>query len=133
METKTITEQLTVSGQINEDDVATLKAAGIKSIICNRPDNEEATQPAHTTIADAAKTHDIEFTFVPVIAGQMTQENVDDFAKAIKNLPEPIHAYCRSGMRSTSLWGLSQSQAGMSRNEVLQKATAAGYDLTKLL
>ena len=132
-EVKTLTEQLTVSGQISAADVEALKAAGVRSIVCNRPDNEEANQVAHTTIADAAKDKGIEFVFMPVISGQMTQDNVDDFAKALKSLPEPIHAYCRSGMRCTSLWGLSQKQAGVDARSIAEKASTAGYDISKLL
>ena len=133
METKPLTHELTVSGQITVEDVTELSNAGVKSIICNRPDQEEAQQPSFETIEDAAKVLGIEFVYQPVISGQMTQQNVDDFANAIKSLPTPIHAYCRSGMRCTSLWGLSLKQAGADSQHIVKTATDAGYDITKLI
>src|SRR3546814_533169 len=45
MDIKTINSQLGVSPQIEPDEVAAIVAAGYRSIICNRPDGEEAGQP----------------------------------------------------------------------------------------
>lgn len=133
MEVKPLTDQLNVSGQISIDDVAALQAAGVKSIICNRPDHEEANQVLHSDIANAAEKHGIAFVFMPITPGQMTQDNVNEFSQSLNTLDKPIHAYCRSGMRSTSLWGLSQTLNGLSKERVLQTAAEAGYDLSKLL
>lgn len=133
MDRKQLTEELSVSGQITIDDIASLKAAGVKSIICNRPDNEDANQLSHEDIAAAAKENALEFVFMPVISGQVTQTNADDFAASLEALPQPIHAYCRSGMRCTCLWGLSEFAKGTDKTSILQKATESGYDLSKIL
>lgn len=133
MEIKSLTKDLTVSGQISPKDVNHLKVSGVNSIICNRPDNEEALQVSHTEIKQAANNANIHFVYMPVISGQITQADVDDFAAALAELPKPIHSYCRSGMRCTSLWGLSQKQAGKASAEIIQVANHAGYDLSKLL
>ena len=47
MEYREISDNYSVSGQILPDDIAALKAAGFKSVICNRPDNE---QPGFWTV-----------------------------------------------------------------------------------
>ena len=46
MEYRQITDDYAVSGQITPDDVAAIKAAGFRSIICNRPDDEQPGQPS---------------------------------------------------------------------------------------
>ena len=40
-----------VCGQITEDFVGELAKAGFKTIICNRPDNEQQNQPTYSSIA----------------------------------------------------------------------------------
>ncbi|MFZ9061746.1 MAG: beta-lactamase hydrolase domain-containing protein, partial [Steroidobacteraceae bacterium] len=50
-----LTEDYAVCAQIQAADVAAIKAAGYRSIICNRPDGEELGQPPVTEIAAAAK------------------------------------------------------------------------------
>ena len=41
-------------------DVAALAASGFRSIICNRPDGEEAGQPPAATLAEAAAAHGLD-------------------------------------------------------------------------
>ena len=121
-----------VSGQLSPEDVATLSKLGVKSIICNRPDKEEAQQFDYQYIEDAAKEHGLEFAFMPVISGQVTLEHGDQFAQALADMPHPIHAYCRSGMRCTTLWALAEFKRGKSKESILENAAAAGYNLTGL-
>ena len=51
MEIRQVTDDYAVSGQIAVDDIRAIKEAGYRSIICNRPDDE---QPGHPTAADIA-------------------------------------------------------------------------------
>ncbi|TJV43384.1 MAG: TIGR01244 family phosphatase, partial [Mesorhizobium sp.] len=50
MEYRQITEDYSVSGQIQPEEVAAIKAAGFKSVICNRPDDEQPGQPSADTV-----------------------------------------------------------------------------------
>ena len=108
MNIKEITPDYSVSAQIQPGDVAELKAAGFKSVICNRPDNEDPGQPSVAEIRTAVEAAGLEFRHVPVISGQMTAQNVEDQAEALDALPKPVFAYCRSGTRSTNLYGYIQ-------------------------
>jgi uncharacterized protein (TIGR01244 family) len=108
MDIKQIAPDYSVSAQIQPQDVAQLKAAGFKSVICNRPDNEDPGQPSVAEIRAAAEAAGLEFRHVPVISGQMTAENVQEHAQALEELPAPVFAYCRSGTRSTNLYGYAQ-------------------------
>ena len=45
---------------------------------------------------------------MPVISGQITPEDVEEFRAALADLPQPVFAYCRSGTRCQILWQLTQ-------------------------
>ncbi|MDJ1465752.1 TIGR01244 family sulfur transferase [Nitratireductor sp. GZWM139] len=106
MDIRQISEEYAVAAQITVEDIATVKAAGFKSIICNRPEGEEAGQPAVESIARAAEEAGLSFRHVPVVSGAMTMDDVTDMAAALKELPGPVFAYCRSGARSANLYGI---------------------------
>lgn len=108
MDIRQINEDYSVSGQISPDEVAIIKAAGFKSVICNRPDNEQPGQPSHETIQSVVEAAGLTFRYNPVISGQMTAENVVDQAAALDELPGPVFAYCRSGTRSSNLFAAIQ-------------------------
>ncbi|MGX8007995.1 TIGR01244 family sulfur transferase [Mesorhizobium sp. ORM8.1] len=112
MEYRQISDDYSVSGQIQPEDVAAIKQAGFKSVICNRPDDEQPGQPSAESVASAAEAAGLAFRYIPVISGQITQDNVDDQGKALDELEGPVFAYCRSGARCTNLYGLIQQQKG---------------------
>jgi uncharacterized protein (TIGR01244 family) len=108
MEYRQISEDYSVSGQITPEEVAAVKAAGFKSVICNRPDNEQPGQPSADSVKAAVEAAGLEFRFIPVISGQITAENVADQAAALDELEGPVFAYCRSGARCTNLYSMAQ-------------------------
>lgn len=112
MNIRQIADNYAVSPQISVEDVAAIKAAGFKSVICNRPDNEDPGQPSADTIKAAVEAAGLAFRWVPVISGQMTMQNVEDQAAALDALPGPVFAYCRSGTRCTNLYAAIQQMKG---------------------
>lgn len=128
MDIKRISEKVSVTPQIAVDDLAAIKDAGFRAIICNRPDGEGADQPSFEEIEKAAKKAGLEFAYVPVQTGIVTDENVDQFGVALKDLPRPVLAYCRSGTRSATLWSLHEAQK-RPLPEILAATKAAGYDM----
>lgn len=112
MEYRQISEDYSVSGQIQPEDIAAIRDAGFKSVICNRPDDEQPGQPAASSIQAAAEAAGLAFRYIPVISGQITVDNVEDQAEALDELEGPVFAYCRSGARCTNLYGLIQQQRG---------------------
>ena len=128
MELKKITEKTTVSAQVMPADMEAIKAAGIRAIICNRPDGEGADQPSFQEIAAAAKKAGIEARYVPVQSGMVSDDDVDAFSVALKDLPRPVLAYCRTGTRSATLWSFHESKK-RPMPEILAATKAAGYDM----
>lgn len=125
---KKVTDELTVSPQIDAGDIEAIKAAGFRSIICNRPDGEEPGQPDFEAIETAAALSGLEVRHQPVMSGGLGQEDVDAFAALADELPTPIFAYCRSGTRCIVLWAHAESRK-RPLPEVLELAKQAGYDL----
>ena len=108
MDYRQITDEYAVAGQISPEDVAAIKEAGFRSIICNRPDNEQPGQPTASEIAVAAAAADLIFRHVPFPSGQMTEADVAKMAEALDEIPGPVFAYCRSGSRSANIFMAAQ-------------------------
>ncbi len=127
-----IIDDYVVSDQITEADIEKLKEAGFKTIFCNRPDNEEQNQIPVNNIQSKAIESGLNFVHQPVIGGQITQNDIDQFSDYYDESVKPIFAYCRTGTRSSMLWALSES-GKRSKDEILELTTAAGYNLSSLL
>lgn len=128
MEIRHISPDIAVSGQIAAAELAELKAAGFRSVICNRPDGEGADQPNSEEIERAARDQGLEFRYLPVTSGKVSDDDALAFGTALRELPGPVFAYCRSGMRSSTLWALSQAK-NRPMAEILAATQAAGYDM----
>lgn len=112
MDIRRITDDYSVAGQIQPEEVAAIAAAGFKTLICNRPDNEDPGQPSADRVEAAARAAGLEFRHIPVVSGQITQDNVGNQAQALEETPSPVLAYCRSGARCTNLHMLVQQGKG---------------------
>jgi sulfide:quinone oxidoreductase len=128
MELKKITEKFTVSPQITAADMAAIKAAGYRAIICNRPDGEAGDQPSFEEIEAAAKAVGIEARYIPITAGMVRDEDVAAFGDALGEVQRPVLAYCRTGTRSATLWSFHEAKK-RPIPEILAATKAAGYDM----
>jgi sulfide:quinone oxidoreductase len=126
MDCRKIGDGLSVSPQIVPTDMAALKPAGFRAVICNRPGAEAADQPGHREMAKAAAG--LEFRYLPVTPGIVTDETAVASGQALGELPGPVLAYCRTGTRSATLWSLSEA-GRRPLPEILSAAKAAGYDM----
>lgn len=132
MDIRQLSEDFSVCPQINADDLQTIWDAGFRSLICNRPDDEEAGQPRVADVKAAALELGLEFTFIPVSSIADTSGQVAETRQVLAGLAKPVLAYCRSGTRCTVIW--SQMQLGvMPPREILAATAAAGYDMRQLV
>lgn len=109
MRAKKIDDNFSVSEQIAPGEVATVAAAGFRSIICNRPDGEGWGQPTFAEIEAAAKAVGMQAVYVPVTPGGMSERDVKRFSELMRTLPAPVLGYCRSGARAAGMWQAAQS------------------------
>ncbi len=122
-----LSDGLGVSAQITAEDVAEIAAAGYQVLINNRPDGEEAGQPASTAIAAAALAADMEYHHMPVTAMSFPGPDFDAMRNLLDNPTRPVFAFCRTGTRCANLWVAGCDDAA--REEAMRIATQHGFDL----
>jgi sulfide:quinone oxidoreductase len=131
MQTRSLTEKLSVSSQLTPHDLTAAAHQGIRSIINNRPDAEASDQPTSAEIEAATTALGLGYRHIPVVPGQIHDEDIANFSVALAELEAPVLAFCRTGTRSASLWALS-APAEVASSDLLAAARAAGYDLDAL-
>ena len=117
-----------VAGQVRPEQLPEIAAAGVTTIVNNRPDGEEPGQPSAAEMAAAAEAAGLRYRHIPV-AGGFSKPQVDAMATALSESEGRVLAFCKSGTRSTFLWALAEAQRGADGEELMRKAAAAGYDL----
>ncbi len=132
MHLRKLTDDLAVAAQLTPADIPVVAAEGFRAIVCNRPDGEAPDQTAYAEIEKEAAALGVPFVYLPVVPNAIGDADVAAFAKAVDAFPKPVLAYCRSGMRCTALWGLSQV-GKRSAKEIVGTAADAGYDLRPFL
>ncbi len=129
---RTVTDTVSVAPQISTADLDAAAEAGFTLIINNRPDGETADQPANADLQTYAESKGLKWLYIPIVSGDLTVESVEQSAAAFAQ-GEKTLAFCRSGTRSCTLWGLSEALRGARDSaDIMTKAQTAGYDLTGL-
>ena len=131
MTIKPLSPALSVMSQIEVADIADLAARGFKSIMGNRPEGEAPDQPAWSSLAAEAARHGMSARQISVVPGQIDSGHVDQFALALREMPRPIAAFCRTGTRSATLWALANPDA-LSVDQRIAIAATHGYDFAPL-
>lgn len=124
---KQITDNYSVSEQINLDDIDALAESGVTLIICNRPDGEEEGQLPFADVAAYAEEKNIKAEHIPFAGGQMKASDITAFQAAIQDA-ENIHAYCRTGNRSSQIWQAAQEASPADPSTQDNKASSATDD-----
>ena len=101
-------EHFSTAPQISIEDIQEIAELGIKTVINNRPDAEGgAAQPLSADLEKAALAAGLNYFYLPVISGQITEAQATKFAELLATQPGPILAFCRSGARSQNIHQLS--------------------------
>jgi uncharacterized protein (TIGR01244 family) len=130
MTLRPISPTLQVSPQISPDDLPAIAASGVRRIISNRPDGEEPGQPSAAEIEAAAQAEGLEFAWIPV-SGLPGPEQVAAVADLLAD-GVPTVMFCRSGMRSATVWAMAERRKGADPDALRAAAAAAGYDLSRV-
>lgn len=131
MDIRQITPDYYVAPQLDPADLPEIAAAGITTIICNRPDAEVPRAFQADAIAAAAEAAGLHFHILPLTHTTMTPDNVQRHADMIARADGPVLAYCASGTRSTVVWTLGHAKA-LGVDTVLSAARAGGYNLDNI-
>lgn len=132
MDIKALTPHLSITPQILVAELEAVAQMGFKAIICNRPDGEGPDQPSFKEMEQAALTLGMQMRYLPADAGKVSDADGKTFGELLATLPGPVLAYCRTGMRSTTMWALSQ--AGITPlPQILEASKKVGFDMKALV
>jgi len=118
-----------ISEQVTLAEIESLASDGVKVLICNRPDGEEPNQISCDDVKAKAESHGIKFVHIPVPGRIIPEEALMAFTETLDNCEDKIHAYCRTGTRSSIFWGLSEARNN-SAEQVLSNAESLGINLS---
>ena len=107
---KTLNAQVSVAGQMTTDKFQQLLKDGFKSVIVNRPDQEQGNTVSVAQLRQIAEQSQVSVIYQPILSGKISQTDVTEFAKYYNELPKPILMVCRSGSRSSILFNQAKSQ-----------------------
>lgn len=103
-----LTDRLSVSPQVFPQDLPLLKQSGYRTIVNNRPDGEEPGQPLSAELRRAARELGLGYKYIPIVPGQMTEDDAQALREAIARTDGRVLAFCRTGSRSTKLWEMAK-------------------------
>ena len=97
--------------QITVDDIQEIKSLGFKTIVNDRPDNEgSADQPQSEQIKIEAEAIGLSYYYIPVTPGNITTENLAEYATLLVSAPMPILGFCRTGNRAITIYQRSLAE-----------------------
>jgi len=132
MDIRRLSDDFSVSPQIAISDLQTVWDLGFRTIICNRPDGEDAGQPDVADVEATAKAIGFAFAHISADSGKAAMHHAIETRRVLADLPKPVFAYCRSGTRCTVIWSLMMISE-LEANEILAATAAAGYDMSPLI
>lgn len=101
--------KISVTGQMTTEKFKALMQQGFKSVIVNRPDHEQGNLTSANELRGIAEKSRISLIYQPVSSDQISETDVQEFAKYYNSLPKPILLVCKSGNRSTILFNQAKS------------------------
>ncbi|MFV0335879.1 MAG: TIGR01244 family sulfur transferase [Tropicimonas sp.] len=123
-----LTDGYAVSPQITPEDVPAIAAAGFRTIICNRPDQEVTPGLRAADIRTAAEQAGLDFIELPLMHGVQFNREIARQRETIAASDGPVLAYCASGTRSTIIW-MFGAAGTIPVPRLLEMASKAGYPL----
>lgn len=130
MDIRPLTDSYGVTPQITPEDLPAIKAAGYRTVICNRPDPEIPEDLHAEAMRTAVEAAGLRFVVNPVFPGQLTIENVEIQRETIDNAEGPVLAYCASGNRSSIVWALANA-GRVPTDDLIAAAGKYGYQLAQ--
>ena len=123
---------LSAAGKLDLADIEALAASGVRTIINNRPDDEDLGQLPAAEARRLAEARGIAYHHIPFTAATLTRADVDAFAAVLRSAPQPVVVHCRSGTRSTLLWALTRMREGADPFALVSEAARHGIDIAAL-
>ncbi|MBN9066409.1 MAG: TIGR01244 family phosphatase [Rhizobiales bacterium] len=105
---KRVNQHLYVAPQPSDADLEKAARAGVRLVVNNRPDGEEAGQPSAAQQRARAGSLGMDYVHIPVTSGAVRLEDVRAFQNVVSDAEGPVLAHCRTGARSLTLFALGE-------------------------
>lgn len=131
MNFQALTPDYAVSPQIDQSDLAAIKAAGFTTVIDNRPDGE-IPRPLHgDAMKTAAEALGLTFVINPVLPGDFSDHVLATQRAAMQTAQGPVFAYCATGNRCSCVWALVHA-GQQSTDDLIAAPARFGFNLEPL-
>ena len=126
-----VNAKISAGGQPSEEDIAALKASGVRKII-NLRRAGEANQPLDPAAeGEVATRAGLEYVHIPVDPKNLDPSSAAAVAKAIEDSDGPVYVHCAAGGRAVTHALLAEAKAqGSSADKVFKKAEEIGAPVT---
>src|SRR4051794_33628535 len=104
-----ISDTLSITSQLQPNDVRFVRQRGIRILVDIRPDGESPDQAPSSEIELAAKTNDLAFHYIPVPHDEIPQSAVTALGNVLSQEVGPALLYCRTGRRAVRLFALVEA------------------------
>lgn len=122
-----------VTAQPAPADLGSIANEGYRTLIGNRPDNEQKDQPSAAQIDAAAREKGLHYAHLPVTADSISRGQIEKFRNILVDAPQPVLAHCGSGKRSFLLWAAGEViYGGRSADDLVEHASTLGFDASEL-
>jgi len=124
---KKVSENLSVGGQVTPEQLQEAAQAGFKSVLNLRSPDEAGFLSDEQQQAEAAG---LEYANVPIRPTEANQELTSAAIKEIENLPKPILIHCAGGARAGGIALIATAiDEGLTYEQITQKAKELGINL----
>ena len=86
MDPRRVTDDFFASPQVSAEDIRDAAELGIRTIINNRPDDEEHSQPRSEQLAAAAREHGLRYHHIPVTADNVSDDDIAAMRRALRGV-----------------------------------------------
>ncbi|OKH41308.1 phosphatase [Calothrix sp. HK-06] len=125
--TKKISDDLSVAGQVTPEELQQLASEGFKSVLNLRASDEEGFLSDEQQQAEKLG---LEYANVPLQPKQADHELTKQAIEQVENLPKPILIHCAGGARAGGIALIAAAiQEELSYEEITQVAQEVGISL----
>ena len=126
-----VNAKVSAGGQPSEEDIAALKASGVRKIINLRRPGEQNQPLDPSAEGEAVKRAGLEYVHIPVDPKNLDPSSAEAVAKAIDASDGPVYVHCAAGGRAVTHALLADGKAeGNSADKVFKKAEEIGAPVT---
>ena len=126
-----VNAKVSAGGQPTEEDIAALKASGVRKIINLRRAGEENQPLDPSAEGKVAAAAGLEYVHIPVDPKNLDPSSAAAVTKAIEESDGPVYVHCAAGGRAVTHALLADGKAqGSSADKVFKKAEDIGAPVT---